>query len=148
MNKNEKVTQVLDYLISIRHFAATISKVSKEELNNNDISCSESFYLALLSQEENGLTMTELSNLGKVDKSLTSRMVKNLINKAYIYKDTENLSTRNYKVKLTDKGKGRAELINNILVERYESFLGNFSSKELKVLNDGYIIIVNKFKNL
>ena len=64
--------------------------------------------------------------------------------KEYIYKDTDKLTSRNYKIKLTDKGKGKAMIITNILIEGYDNFINKLSNQEIKILDEAFSIIINK----
>ena len=144
MSNADKISKAMNYLINVRYFATLMSNKTRKEINSIDINCSEAFYLTILSQNIKGLTMSELSALGKVDKSLITRVVKSLIEKEYIYKDTDKLTSRNYKIKLTDKGKGKAALITNILIEGYDNFINKLSNQEIKILDEAFSIIINK----
>ena len=59
--------------------------------------------------------MTELSKMSQVDKALTSRVMKELEGKEYIYRDTNNKHLRNYNICLTEKGFDLANIIDKIL---------------------------------
>lgn len=145
MNKEDKISLVMNCLIDIRHFSTKINKQIKEDFSKSDINCSESFYLILLSNSKDGLTMGELSNLTKVDKSLTSRIVQKLIDKEYVYRDTNDLSSRNYKIKLTSLGFDKARKINDVLVDKYDSFISNYTKEEILLMNKSFKLLLDKF---
>lgn len=145
MNKEDKISLVMNCLIDIRHFSTKINKQIKEDFSKSDINCSESFYLILLSNSKDGLTMGELSSLTKVDKSLTSRIVQKLIDKEYVYRDTNDLSSRNYKIKLTSLGFDKARKINDVLVDKYDSFISNYTKEEILLMNKSFKLLLDKF---
>lgn len=142
---SSKINKVLDYLINIRYFATVISKSSGNALSKNGISCSESLYLLLLKNHQEGLTMSELSALMKVDKSLTTRIIKNLLENEYILKDIKTINSRNYKIKLTSKGIKKVAVIEKILIDKYELFVNKFTEQEIKILEDAFELVQNKF---
>lgn len=142
MTSEEKITQVVDCLIELRYFASIIDKNFKKELKDNNISVCEFLYLLLL--DKDNYTMSELSSLAKVDKSLTTRVIRDLEKKDFIYRDTSNLSSRKYKIKLTDIGREKVETIHNIILKERESFVDDFNEKELKTIEEAFIILRNK----
>lgn len=145
MTSEEKISQVVDYLIGLRHFASIIDKNFKRDLKDNNISVCEFLYLLLLNKDN--YTMSELSTLAKVDKSLTTRVIRGLEKKKYIYRDTSNLLSRKYKIKLSDLGKEKVKAIHNIILKERNNFVDNFNEKELKVIEEAFSILRN-FKNI
>lgn len=146
MNKDDKITMVMNYLINIRKFATEVSKETKEEFSKSDINCSEAFYLVLLNENKDGLTMSELSTLTKVDKSLTTRIIKKLLDKEYIYKDTDDLSSRNYKIKLTSNGIKKANDIDDVLVSKYDKFAQKFTDEEIELMKKAFKLLLDNFE--
>lgn len=145
MNKTDKIAMVMNYLINIRYFATTVSKEIKDGFSESDINCSEAFYLILLNENKEGLTMSELSNLAKVDKSLTTRIIKKLLDKEYIYKDTDDLSSRNYKIKLTSSGIKKANDIDDVLVSKYDSFAEKYTEEEIELMKKAFKLLLDDF---
>lgn len=145
MNKNDKITMVMNYMINIRRFATNVSKEVKEDFSKSDINCSEAFYLVLLNENKDGLTMSELSALTKVDKSLTTRIIKKLLDKEYIYKDTDDLSSRNYKIKLTSNGIKKANDIDDVLVSKYDEFAQKFTDEEIELMKKAFKLLLDNF---
>lgn len=142
MTSEEKISQVVDCLIELRYFTTIIEKNFKKDLKDNNINICEFLYLLLLDQDN--YTMSELSSLAKVDKSLTTRVIKDLEKKNYIYRDTTNLSARKYKIKLTDIGKDKIKTIHSIILKARKHFIDGFTEKELKVIEEAFIILRNK----
>lgn len=143
MSNSDKISMVMNYLINIRCFATKISTDMSEELTKFDINRSEAFYLILLNENKDGLTMRELSNLAKVDKSLTTRIIKKLVDKEYIYKDTDNLSSRNYKIKLTHSGIKKANDVDNALVNKYDIFASKYTPEEIELMKKAFKILLD-----
>lgn len=142
MTSEEKISQVVDCLIELRYFTTIIEKNFKKDLKDNNISVCEFLYLLLL--DKDNYTMSELSSLAKVDKSLTTRVIKDLEKKNFIYRDTTNLSARKYKIKLTDIGKDKIKAIHSIILKSRKHFIDGFTEKELKVIEEAFIILRNK----
>lgn len=136
---------VMNYIINIRHFSTEVSKEVSSDLSHSDINCSEAFYLILLNENREGLTMSELSMCAKVDKSLTTRIVKKLLDKEYIYKDTDDLLSRNYKIKLTSSGIKKATDIDDVLVTKYDAFAAKFTDEEIELMKKTFNLLLNNF---
>ena len=146
MNKSDKIKMVMNYMINIRSFSSSISKEVKEDFSKSDINCSEAFYIVLLNSNQEGLTMSELSSLAKVDKSLTTRIIKKLLDKEYIYKDTDDLSSRNYKIKLTNSGINKANNISDVLVNKYDNFTQKFTDEEIEMMTRAFNLLLTNFE--
>ena len=146
MNSVDKITLVMNYLINIRHFSTNVGKDFNEEFSKTDVSRSESFYLIFLNENKDGLTLSELSSLTKVNKSLTTRIVKKLIDKEYIYKDIDDLTSRNYKIKLTSKGVEKAKKLDALLIKKYDSFVSCYTEEEMQLINKAFKILLEKFE--
>lgn len=147
MNREDKIKLMMTHLINIRHFSINTTKKVQEDFSKTDINCSEAFYLILLNENKSGLTLSELSALTKVDKSLTTRIVKKLIDKEYVYKDTDDLSSRNYKIKLTTSGMKKADKIDNVLVNNYDSFISKYTKEEIELMDKAFKILLDSFNN-
>ena len=61
--------------------------------------------------ENDGITLNELTESVGIDKANTTRVVKALKSKCYIYTDPAIEGTRKYKVYLTEDGKKAAEIV-------------------------------------
>ena len=112
MQENIKMEE---FLIHLRGIIKNMQKVFNKELKSFNISSSHLLYMMLLRNYPLGLTMTKLSHMSQVDKALTSRVVKELEEKNYVYRDTNDKHLRNYNICLTEKGLEVANKINEIM---------------------------------
>lgn len=141
MNNDVKIEQFFIYIKGI------IKKTEKKfnlQLKHYNITNSHSVYMMLLMRHPSGLTMTELSNMSQVDKALTSRVVKELESIEYIYRDAENLNTRNYNICLTKKGYDVANCIEQIMINNKKRILDKFTDEEQQHLHKSIMILINK----
>ncbi len=137
--------EIEQFLIYLRGSIKKMQKVFNRELKTFDISSSHLVYMMLLRRHKEGLTMTELSNMSQVDKALTSRVMKELEGKEYIYRDTNNKHLRNYNICLTEKGFDLANIIDKILKKNKKQILKEFSTSEQKQLYEVIVMLMNKF---
>jgi Transcriptional regulators len=143
MNSEKKISQMVNFLVEMRNFTTTTDKNFRENLNSNGINVGEFIYLLLLRKDE-GYTMNELSNLCKVNKSFTTKVIKDLENKKYIYRDTKDLSTRKYKIKLTSLGLEKATIAQTILLRERETFMNQFTKEELEIIEKAFRLLREK----
>lgn len=80
--------------------------------------------------------MVELTRLSKMDKSMTTKVVKKLEKKAYIYRNRDNENERNYKICLTELGLEKSSQSEKMLYEEREKFSNKFTLEEQKLLID------------
>lgn len=141
MRNNIEMEQFLIYL---RGIIKNMQKIFNSELKAYNISSGHLVYMMLLSHHKEGLTMTELSNMSQVDKALTSRVIKELEEINYVYRDTKNKYLRNYNVCLTEKGLEVANEINNIIKKQKKEILKDFSISEQKQIYEVIEMFMNK----
>jgi len=134
-------------LIYLRTSINKIQQVFNEELKLYGVKSSYIIYLMLLRRTEMGLTMTELSKMSYVDKSLTTRVIKELEEKEYIYRDTENITSRKYNIRLTEKGRKLANSIYAIMEKNRNQILKKFTEEEQNKIFEVLNLIVSKLKN-
>lgn len=144
MTSEEKISQVMSYLIELRSFATIIDKNFRKDLYTNDISMCEFLYLLILQQNIDGYTMIELSNIAKVDKSLITRVIKGLENKGYIYRNIDKPNTRKYKIMLTDIGYHKVKIVNNVILRERENFINNYTKDELEIIEKAFSILSDR----
>lgn len=143
--EKEKILQTESFLINFRYFAKLMDKKFTLYLKKNGVDGCEFICLLLLKREKKGLTMVELTKLSKVDKSMTTKVVKKLENKAYIYRDRDNTNVRNYKICLTELGISKAQEIEHMLAQEREKFENKFTKEEQKMLIDCCTCVLNKY---
>ncbi|MFA5603278.1 MAG: MarR family transcriptional regulator [Bacilli bacterium] len=139
--------EITKFLIYLRGSMKNMQKLFNAKLKNYGISSSHLVYMILLKDHIEGLTMTDLSNMSQVDKALTSRVMKELELKEYIYRDTKDKLSRNYKICLTEKGFDVANLIQQILEKHKKKILEDFSDKEEKQIHEVIVMLMNKLDN-
>lgn len=134
-------------LIYLRTSINKIQQIFNEELKLYGVTSSYFIYLILLRRNEKGLTMTELSKTSYVDKSLTTRVIKELEEKEYIYRDTKNITSRKYNIRLTEKGRKLADSIQLIMEKNRNKILKKFTEKEQSKIFEVLNLIVSKLIN-
>lgn len=85
------------------------------------------FFLMAL-DDENGRSLKEITDEVDVHKSLTTRMMKNLIENGFAVDTRE--SGKEYSVVLTDRGKEAKEAVKNALNEVMDILMGNLSEQD------------------
>jgi len=100
---NDNLYQIESFLINFRYFSKIMHQKFNAYLKKNDVDCSEFICLLLLNREKDGLSMAELTKMSKVDKSMTTKIIKKLEEKDYIYRNRNNPNIRNYKILLHGK---------------------------------------------
>lgn len=143
----EKDIEITKFLIYLRGSIKNMQKAFNEKLKTFAITSSHLVYMILLKNHITGLTMTELSNMSQVDKALTSRVMKELESKEYIYRDTKDKHFRNYKICLTKKGIDVANSIQEMMENHKLQILEDFSNDEEKQIREVIIMLMNKFDN-
>jgi len=90
---NDNLYQIESFLINFRYFSKIMHQKFNAYLKKNDVDCSEFICLLLLNREKDGLSMAELTKMSKVDKSMTTKIIKKLEEKNYIKKDNNKNRT-------------------------------------------------------
>lgn len=131
---NDNLYQIESFLINFRYFSKIMHQKFNAYLKKNDVDCSEFICLLLLNRENDGLSMAELTKISKVDKSMTTKIVKKLEEKKYVYRNRNNPNIRNYKIGLTELGFEKAKQIEKMLLRERENFKNKFTKKEQSML--------------
>lgn len=142
---NEKLYQVENFLINFRYFFRLMHQKFHLYLKQNGVDSCEFICLLLLKRERKGLSMVELTKLSKVDKSMTTKVVKKLEEKAYIYRDRENATSRNYKILLTEVGLSKANQIEGMLLEERKRFETKFTKQEQAMFQECCDCLLKKY---
>ena len=103
-----------------------------EQVNARDV-----FFIIgyIFSRQSEPITMGDLSRILGVPFSTATRTVDWLVNNNYIQRLADPEDRRVVRVELTGAGKELYEVINNLLLERTEQFLSNFSPDERQELS-------------
>lgn len=105
------------------------------ELKEYDINSSEYIYLANIAQNE-GENQKSLSDRLKIDKSFTTRVMRNLEQKGYLTRTQNPQDKREYIINLTDKGKEIQPIILEKLQYWTKVLSGDWEMSEVdKIIN-------------
>jgi len=104
-------------------------------LKENNLSKLHFLYLMVLFENEEGMTLKELSQYLDFDKANTSRAISQLISKGFVQKKAEGVLELKYKVELTQKGRDIAAIIWEQNQKANIELIRLFTSEELLSLS-------------
>jgi DNA-binding MarR family transcriptional regulator len=124
---------------SIGRLNKQMQKIFGEELQSCNLSSGHAMYMMVL-YENDGITLKELTEEVGMDKANTTRVVKALKLKGYIYTDPPTEGTRKYKVYLTDDGKKAAEIVRASVTKMLDKIFSILTESE----REQYIALLKK----
>ena len=95
--------------------------------------------------DNEGLSLKELSNEMYVDKSLTTRVIKSLIDNGFV--NNMNNESREYRLYLTDKGNDAVSKIEKIVNDAWDELLSELTDDEMETLTRIHMKINEKLKS-
>ena len=95
--------------------------------------------------DNEGLSLKELSNEMYVDKSLTTRVIKSLIDNGFVI--NMNNESREYRLYLTDKGNDAVSKIEKIVNDAWDELLSELTDDEMETLARIHMKINEKLKS-
>lgn len=95
--------------------------------------------------DNEGLSLKELSNEMYVDKSLTTRVIKSLIDNGFVI--NMNSKSREYRLYLTDKGNDAVGKIDKIVNDAWDDLLSELTDDEMETLTRIHMKINEKLKS-
>ena len=95
--------------------------------------------------DNEGLSLKELSNEMYVDKSLTTRVIKSLIDNGFVI--NMNNKSREYRLYLTDKGNDAVSKIEKIVNDAWDELLSELTDDEMETLTRIHMKINEKLKS-
>ena len=95
--------------------------------------------------DNEGLSLKELSKEMYVDKSLTTRVIKSLIDNGFVI--NMNNESREYRLYLTDKGNDAVSKIEKIVNDAWDELLSELTDDEMETLTRIHIKINEKLKS-
>ena len=95
--------------------------------------------------DNEGLSLKELSNEMYVDKSLTTRVIKSLIDNGFVI--NMNNESREYRLYLTDKGNDAVSKIEKIVNDAWDELLSELTDDEMETLTRIHMKINEKRKS-
>jgi DNA-binding MarR family transcriptional regulator len=114
---------------SIGRLNKQMQKIFGSELKSCDLSSAHAMYMMVLS-ENDGITLKELTESVGMDKANTTRVVRALKLKGYIYTDPATEGTRKYKVYLTEEGKKAAEIVRASITKMLDNIFSILTDSE------------------
>ena len=95
--------------------------------------------------DNEGLSLKELSNEMYVDKSLTTRVIKSLIDNGFVI--NMNNESREYRLYRTDKGNDAVSKIEKIVNDAWDELLSELTDDEMETLTRIHMKINEKLKS-
>ena len=95
--------------------------------------------------DNEGLSLKELSNEMYVDKSLTTRVIKSLIDNGFVI--NMNNESREYRLYLTDKGNDAVSKIEKIVNDAWDELLSELTDDEMETVTRIHMKINEKLKS-
>ena len=95
--------------------------------------------------DNEGLSLKELSNEMYVDKSLTTRVIKSLIDNGFVI--NMNNESREYRLYLTDKGNDAVSKIEKIVNDAWDELLSELTDDEMETLTLLHRMITGNLKS-
>lgn len=120
--------------VSISLVCKSIQKIKSEKMLKYGLKGSHVLFLVQLDKREDGLTASELSEAGHVDKAQISRVISELMHKGYVIKKSLRSGQKyNVKLMLTDAGKKITAEINEVIAEVLEYVSGGIPVSDLDI---------------
>ncbi len=120
--------------VSISSICKSIQKIKSEKMLPYGLKSSHVLFLVQLNKKADGLTASELSEAGHVDKAQISRIISELMQKGYVIKKSLRQGQKyNVKLMLTDAGKKITAEMNEIIAKVLEYVSGSIPSSDLEV---------------
>lgn len=120
--------------VSISLICKSIQKIKSEKMMPYGLKSSHVLFLIQLNKKDEGLTASELSEAGHVDKAQISRVISELMQKGYVIKKSLRQGQKyNVKLMLTDAGRKVTKEINEIIAKVLEYVSGSIPSSDLDI---------------
>ena len=134
--------KILDLLQKINTIYRSAQKYATRELSKNDISAIEAAILTKI--YNSSAPQDEISKEIGVDKAYISRVLVKMEEKKIILKKNSQKDKRIREIEITNLGKEKLNIRQQILVKWCEETFGDISLKELNLLTEAIEIISNK----
>jgi DNA-binding MarR family transcriptional regulator len=124
---------------SIGRLNKQMQKIFGKELKSCDLSSAHAMYMMVLYKND-GITLKELTENVGMDKANTTRVVRALKLKGYIFTNPAIEGTKKYKVYLTKDGKKAAEIVRASITKMLDEIFSILTETE----REQYITILKK----
>lgn len=133
------------FLVYLRQVQNKIQRDFNEDVKTLGITSTHMGIIMVLNGKKDGCSMSELSRLNKVDNALMTRNIKELEKINYVYRNRENESQRKYHICLTEEGKQMALKLEQIVEQKQQKFINNFTEEEKMIIDQAVNIVIQKF---
>ena len=106
------------------------------------LSHAHAIYLIALNLQD-GQTMVSLSRFLDLDTANTTRVIKTLREKGFVYDDRKTESNKKFRIFLTDSGKALANLVMNKITELNNSYFANIPREDILNMRNTLIQVLN-----
>lgn len=131
--------------INPQRFKSYITKQMRGRLEDN-LNLTESLlFFVIVLDDEKGMSLKELSGYAGVDKSLTTRAVRYLMDLHYVINDKG--PGREYSIKLTEKGLEARKKGKEIVKDIADSLTSDFTDEEKRMMNILLAKLVRKMES-
>ena len=134
--------------VSMSLICKSIQKIKSEIMQSYGLKSSHVLFMVQLGEQEDGLTASELSRAGHMDKAQISRVVSELTDKGYITKCSGTGQKYRNKFKLTEAGRRIAKDLNNLIDKALEYVSGSIPKADLEVFYRTLFTISDKLFSL
>lgn len=114
-----------------QRFKSFFGKYISERIASTGLTESQAIFLVHLDNAE-GISLKELTDRVGVHKSLTTRMIKILVDEGFIVNNAG--SGKEYSVVLTEKGSSTKKLVEQVIEELFDMILDGLSDEEVTQL--------------
>ena len=134
--------------VSMSLICKSIQKIKSEIMQSYGLKSSHVLFMVQLGEQEDGLTASELSRAGHMDKAQISRIVSELTDKGYITKCSGTGQKYRNKFKLTEAGRRIAKDLDLLIEKAFEYVSGSIPKADLDVFYRTLFTISDKLFSL
>ena len=134
--------------VSMSLICKSIQKIKSEIMQSYGLKSSHVLFMVQLGEQEDGLTASELSRAGHMDKAQISRVVSELTDKGYITKCSGTGQKYRNKFKLTEAGRRIAKDLDLLIEKAFEYVSGSIPKADLDVFYRTLFTISDKLFSL
>ena len=134
--------------VSMSLICKSIQKIISEIMQSYGLKSSHVLFMVQLGEQEDGLTASELSRAGHMDKAQISRVVSELTDKGYITKCSGTGQKYRNKFKLTEAGRRIAKDLDLLIEKAFEYVSGSIPKADLDVFYRTLFTISDKLFSL
>ena len=134
--------------VSMSLICKSIQKIKSEIMQSYGLKSSHVLFMVQLGEQEDGLTASELSRAGHMDKAQISRVVSELTDKGYITKCSGTGQKYRNKFKLTEAGRRIAKDLDLLIEKAFEYVSGSIPKADLEIFYRTLFTISDKIFSL